>query len=473
MVCEKKTALDVIYNNLKKLGLDKLIAIIDDVNRDRKEIIDTVRALAENEQPENRSFNENDYDTKLEKYHQMVEDFNKRHHNLLKTVFRGYNIQEMISEYLNLKKTIEKEDRLLLEVDFKYEDEEFNNLITLIEQASDLYEEIPEETFVYDVLSKDNFADPYGVEIENQTHKRIESEIEFLSNIETSSFILSNLVIVKLAKENLHEYNRETVDNQSFNIEAILTYWKNLIAELEKLQVHFSNSKLLNTTTLSKKVKEFYSLYDNISSHIEHLTKIEDALYSLSLELDKLPEELKNTNIDFKASGKLKSLFSSKHKAIMRFHEFYEAACNKINKLVSENAMNNTNLNLQEIIKGFLPFETHVDDLIQDLKFCIENKKWFKEYHNWRYFYDALDDLPHNCISKLSDYSGPKEWKDVFRLNYTNLFIETQANNAEDYNYNSKTLERIGELQQELKSLHRHKVLKLWEDKSYQSIQKL
>ncbi len=472
VVCEKKTALDVIYNNLKKLGLDKLIAIIDDVNRDRKEIIDTVRGIAENEQPENRNFNEKDYDTKLEKYHALVADFNKRHHNLLKTVFRGYNIQEMISEYLNLKKTVERDDRLLLEIDFKFEDEEYNNLINSIEQAKDLYEEIPEETFVYDVLSKDNFSEQHSVQVENQTHERIQAEIAFLQNIETSCFTLSDFSIEKLPKENLDEYNQEDVDSYSFNIEAVLSYWKNLLAELEKLQVHFDNSKLLTTNTLSKKVKEFYSLYDNITKHIEHLTSIEDLFYHLSLELDKLPEEIKGENINFKSSGKLKSFFSTKHKTIRRFQEIYQATYHKINKLVSVNAMNNTNLNLQEIIKGFLPFETHVEDLIQDLKLCLENKKWFKEYHNWRYFYESLDDLHHNSISKLSDYSGPKEWKNVFRLNYTNLFIETQANNAEDYNYNGKTLERIGELQEELKSLHRHKVLKLWEDKSYQSIQK-
>ncbi|NJO88589.1 MAG: hypothetical protein HC831_06205 [Chloroflexia bacterium] len=386
VVCEKKTALDVIYNNLKKLGLDKLIAIIDDVNRDRKEIIDIVRKMSETEQPEKRNFNEKDYDVKLEKYHEMIADFNKRHHNLLKSVFRGYNIQEMISEYLNLKKTVEKDDRLLLEIDFKFNDEEYEKIFTLIEQATDLYEEIPEETFVYDVLSKESFTEEHTIQAENQIHARIQSEIEFLENIETNCFTLSNFAIEKLPKESFEEYDQEVIENYGFNIEAALTYWKNLMAELEKLHAHFSNSKLLNTNTLSKKVKEFYSLYDNISKHIEHLTSIEDSLYQLSLEIEKLPEDIKSKNIDFKHSGKLKSFFSSKHKTIRHFQEIYEAIWHKINKLVGENAMNNTNLNLQEIIRGFLPFETHVQDLTQDLKFCLENRKWFKEYHNWRYF---------------------------------------------------------------------------------------
>lgn len=471
VVCEKKTALDVIFNNLKKLGLDKLIAIIDDVNRDRKQIIDTVRTLSETERPENRGFNENDYDTKLQKYHDLVLDFNKRHHNLLKTLFRGYNVQEMISEYLNLKKTIEKNDRLLQDLDFEYQDEEYNNLINQIEQAADLYEEIPEPAFVYNLLSKANFTEQYSIPIENQLFDRINSEIEFLENIETSYFDISETKIEKLNKNLLEIYNPESIEDFSFNIEALLNYWKNLADELQKTYIHFSTTKLLNINTLSAKIMEFQSLYDNIETHIKQLSDIEEGLNVVALAHEKIPDEFRNTEINFKSSGILKSVFSGKHKAIKFFQEVFKKEFDEINRTISENAMNNTNINLLQIIKGFHPIKNDVDDLIQDLKLCIESKKWFKEYYDWRFFYDALDSLGYECISKLSDYSGPKEWKDVFRLNYLNLFIESRTGDTEQYNYNAKNLDRIGELQDELKALHRHKILKLWEEKSYQSIQ--
>lgn len=472
VVCEKKTALDVIYNNLKKLGLDKLIAIIDDVNRDRKGIIDTVRAIAEKEQAEPIGFNETEYDAKLERYHQMVADFNYRHHNLLKKVFKGYNVQELISEYLNLKKTVEKEERLLLELDFKFEDNEYDQLLENILQAKDLFEEIPEETFAYDILSKENFKDEFSVQREKDIIARIDTEIEFLKNIETSCFCLSNVPINKFKEEDFIIYNIENIDKYNFNNQLLLNYWKNLVSELEKVQLHFKNSDFLNTTTLSKKVKEFHSLYDNINNQIQDLTKIEETLYLLSLEYNKLPDEVRTGNIHFGSSGKLKAFFSSKHKAIRNFHEFYLQTLTKINSLVIDNGMNNTNINLQEIIKGFLPIEVHINDLIKDLSFCKENTKWFREYYNWRHFYDVLDDLSYNCIAKLSDYAPAKEWRDLFRLNYTNLFIEMKANSSEDFNENGKMLVRIGELQEELKLLHRHKIMKIWEERSWQSIQK-
>lgn len=43
VVCEKKTALDVIYNNLKELGLQELAVIIEDTHRDRRTVVDSVR----------------------------------------------------------------------------------------------------------------------------------------------------------------------------------------------------------------------------------------------------------------------------------------------------------------------------------------------------------------------------------------------------------------------------------------------
>ena len=46
VVCEKKTALDVIYNNLKELGLQELAVIIEDTHRDRRAVVDSVRERA-------------------------------------------------------------------------------------------------------------------------------------------------------------------------------------------------------------------------------------------------------------------------------------------------------------------------------------------------------------------------------------------------------------------------------------------
>ena len=47
VICEKKTAIEVIYSNLNELGLGSLCAVIDDINRDRWQIIRSARSKIE------------------------------------------------------------------------------------------------------------------------------------------------------------------------------------------------------------------------------------------------------------------------------------------------------------------------------------------------------------------------------------------------------------------------------------------
>jgi len=471
VVCEKKTALDVVYNNLQKLGLDKLTAIIDDVNRDRKEIIDTVRALAETEKPVVRTFNEIEYNTKLSLFHELANDFNKKHQNLLKLIFQGQNVQEIISEFLEIKKTIDKNERILYHLSFQFSDNEYNTLISLIEQALNLYEEIPENAFVLNILSNDNFTNPYSVQVENQIIDRIKSEIDFLKDIEIAYFSISEVQIEKLPTQMLKEYKHESFENFSFNIEAILIFWRNLSAELEKIHTHLSNSKLLNSNPLSIKIKEFYTLYDNIANHIKLLSKIEESLYLILLSYNKLPEANRTGIVKFSKLGPFLGPFSKRHRSILAFQSTFNQQFQNINSVISENAMHNTNTNLTNIIRELIPIKTDVDDLIQDLSLCIENQKWYNEYHNWRYFYDPLDYLAHETITKLSLYANPNQWKQLFKLNYINLLLENKDKFGNLFNINDKSLVKIEQLEEELKSMHKFKILKLWEERRYNSIE--
>ena len=51
VVCEKKTALDVIYANLKALGLEQHVVLIDDVNKARRAVIKKAREINDNKKP--------------------------------------------------------------------------------------------------------------------------------------------------------------------------------------------------------------------------------------------------------------------------------------------------------------------------------------------------------------------------------------------------------------------------------------
>lgn len=469
VVCEKKTALDVILSNLQKLELDKLCAIIDDVARDRKRIIDTVRAIAESEKQRN-IFNESDYDRKLLNYNELINDFNARHHNLLKELFNGYNLQEIISEYLGLKISGYSNDRLLQDINFEFSGDEYNSIIQQVVKAKELYEDIPVEAFSFDMLAKDNFIEQFSPALQDLLFDRIDAEINFLQDIESAYFERNQLSIDKLPDTLQNIYDNDVLDNYSFNIQALLIYWQNLSASLEKMYRHYMGDNLLNDNSLTKKIKEIYSLYDNISNLINELKTISEQLLLISLEYDKFPDSMRKKGLRIKSQSKFLAIFSSKHKLKLKFQKTLYAALEKINFLIAENGINNTHNNLLEIIAKHIPLQADIDSLINNLKLCKEAKKWMPEYHPWRHYIQQLKNIGFQVISKLKSIAPVNDWEKFLTFSYVNLFIETRANGAEDYNFNGKMLDRIALLQRELKALQKYKILNVWEIKCQNSM---
>ena len=90
IVCEKKTALDVIYEKLAELGLDDLVAMLSDPSADRRNIVKRVRDLEENMNkivsfPE---FDENKYTYVATEYKNLKEKY-RNHQKLLENTLTG------------------------------------------------------------------------------------------------------------------------------------------------------------------------------------------------------------------------------------------------------------------------------------------------------------------------------------------------------------------------------------------------
>lgn len=78
VVCEKRTALEVIKNNLKPLGLEKYIALIEDVYKDRNVIVQSIRQKIESSNPLESNFKHHQYEEVKSKYLQLREISNER-----------------------------------------------------------------------------------------------------------------------------------------------------------------------------------------------------------------------------------------------------------------------------------------------------------------------------------------------------------------------------------------------------------
>jgi len=101
VVCEKRTALEVIRKNLTALGLGSLCGLIEDVNRDRKLIIDAVR----DPKPAVKPVRRNILDTIFSETDGIIEEVNQNHRFYSKYLLNDMSWGDLVGKFIRDKDT--------------------------------------------------------------------------------------------------------------------------------------------------------------------------------------------------------------------------------------------------------------------------------------------------------------------------------------------------------------------------------
>jgi len=179
VVCEKKTALDIIKQNIEKADpkISKLIAVIDDVNDDREAIVDSVRERQKGELfniSMQQALDQYDLSRKaLEKASSLI---NQQHRSLDHPVLSNKTWGQLVGRYLRLKKKYAsvplKEVLQSGEFTFHGEESELGETLPVLERAELLFNRSKHLPKSFDKLSKNIFSNSAGegrVTVENHT----------------------------------------------------------------------------------------------------------------------------------------------------------------------------------------------------------------------------------------------------------------------------------------------------------------
>lgn len=242
IVCEKRTAMEVLYNNLKKNNLQHLAVLIEDVYTDRKQIVETVRTFIENENTPPPRFRANEYEQLQSKFLSLQEELNYRIQFANKEIFGDDNWTEILCRSIELNANdvvLEKANSInktIKNSDYDYSYDEFIFLSKKIDEAHKLYVKVNTNSFNYDNINKDRIIQNsnYKViytDIQKQyedalalQNKIVKNSIEFKNNfivlnswkniaISILSLISSKYKKIKKEKENtISDYNKlETI----------------------------------------------------------------------------------------------------------------------------------------------------------------------------------------------------------------------------------------------------------------------
>lgn len=178
VVCEKKTALDVVKNNLLRTNpqLGELACVVEDINKDRDGIVNTVRdKLGNLSNIEN--FNTVLYHSVKEEVEKNAQMINLQHRDLDSNINQGKKWTELVGLFLKRQKVA---DFSLLKGQLDYKDFHFDSnerelpeLIEKIKLAKKLYREIDRLDHPLEILHDEIFSEEIPVAVQEGLEKTI------------------------------------------------------------------------------------------------------------------------------------------------------------------------------------------------------------------------------------------------------------------------------------------------------------
>ena len=157
IVCEKRTALEVIYQNLVEADLADLCIIIDDVHRDRKKVVDKIRGLLENRNEVPIEFRKHEFEESLNAFDKNKSDINHQIKYLNTKCFGDDHMIGVIAKRQRFRGNagpieLKSDSRL---ISLKYEN--YNLLVNTVTEACEFFNKISVKSFVFDFIDKRHF----------------------------------------------------------------------------------------------------------------------------------------------------------------------------------------------------------------------------------------------------------------------------------------------------------------------------
>ncbi|MFN4122741.1 MAG: AAA domain-containing protein [Flavobacteriales bacterium] len=160
VVCEKKTALEVIYDNLTERNLDEFCMVIDNVNSDRQRFVKAMRDRFDERryvQASIRSMIE--YGNSKVQFNEFYKRCNTKYGNLLSKVLGDLSWKDCIGNYLRAKRLSSDEQQLHWEgKKLKISAEEFFKGLNTIKEAVHLSTSLPVHKCAFDQLKDELFV---------------------------------------------------------------------------------------------------------------------------------------------------------------------------------------------------------------------------------------------------------------------------------------------------------------------------
>lgn len=282
VVCEKKTALDVLAQNLQKMKLDTFCVVIDEVTKDRRAVVQKARDL-EVENPYISGYDEDVFKRTYDNFIRVRDRVNGAFQESSRPIFAGKNWAEIVGAFLHYSKSqwFDAIKGRFANLKIDYTPDSYGDYLAKVRQGAALFQQIEDvkDTDFY-LLNMNEFGD--SISIRDRTD--ISAKISRASDIITDTRAFMNKSEYRAADYSIASGEADisrTINNciatkeitdvimrassdglTTENVSGFVTALKDINECYKKLPCETRAVSVDND--LVKKVKLVYAIYDQI-----------------------------------------------------------------------------------------------------------------------------------------------------------------------------------------------------------------
>ncbi|MCB0501471.1 MAG: DUF4011 domain-containing protein [Bacteroidetes bacterium] len=281
VVCEKKTALDIIYKNLANHHLAELCMIIEDVHSDRKAVVDKVRHLLDTRSDTTVDFRHYEFEENLSDYlkdrtliNEHMEALNVKCFGDDKLIALIAKRQKLILNHgLKSLQKISSQDLLL-----NYE--EFRVLVDIVAKANALFRPLAGKDIPFEAIQDSHFNDKTSIDLLpeqiDQMLTLASTILSILTNgLESGGELFNALKGWKPIQLKLQSPFFKKAKQLQMEQKSAVDQYQQLMELFERekyIQFEFPEVETIEQlSTLQSPLKQFVEILQPIHDHIHHL----------------------------------------------------------------------------------------------------------------------------------------------------------------------------------------------------------
>ena len=413
VVCEKRTALEVLHNSLNEKGLNYQCVLIKDIVKDRRAAVNSVRDRIDTSSYRRNSYTHSKENLNgiIDKAKSLIDSINKKHIKLGEKLVGSKNWTHIVGELLaELKGNNEDYDLEIKKGIFKYESTEINGFLEVIRKGQLLYNDYkPKKKFSFINPLKLNGDNPfiieeqilddftsYETELANISNELSEYKTEYFHK--RHSQLANQLKSIVGIDHDLQPILTKNKQNEDFYLETKTNgfFYKTIsLFSKEKKETIIdqqkANSLFLQLNTTSENCNDIASFVipNCLKEKVNALKEFKIGIETTKRDFDnKIEIEFQNLNLlqKIKEEYNTNKLQSLKNKLNSLKEEIHFDSWSTI-PLKSKNESELIK-SIQEIIQAKETYFSNEEDL-----FSIEFK-WFQ-------FYNSISELEKTIIDQL------------------------------------------------------------------------